>query len=208
MIYLSGWHPRALPAGAGVMLTPRRNNRVPSGRPWAADTGIYAAPQLHDDDRYLSWLAARVPDVDRCLFATAPDVVGDAAATLERSVLMLSSIRALGYPVALVAQDGLELLSLPWDEFDCLFIGGTTAWKLGEAAHGLISEAKERGKWTHLGRVNSLRRFRLAYLAGCDSADGTHIAYRPDRYGPAVGRWIAAIERQPKLFAGAPGGGR
>ena len=41
--------------------------------------------------------------------------VGDAAATLTRSAPMLPRIRALGYPAALVAQDGLEHLAVPWD---------------------------------------------------------------------------------------------
>jgi len=31
-------------------------------------------------------------------------------------------------------------------------------WKLSAAAAGLVAEANDRGKWTHMGRVNGLRR--------------------------------------------------
>ena len=72
----------------------------------------------------------RDPDARWCLFAAAPDVVGDAAATLQRSERMLDWIRYAGFPVAFVARDGLEHLTVPWDDFDALFIGGSTSWKL------------------------------------------------------------------------------
>ena len=85
---------------------------------------------------------------------------GDAAATLTRSAPFLPAIRALGYPAALVAQDGLEDLDVPWDDFDVLFIGGSTEWKLGPHARALAAEAKARGKGVHMGRVNSQRRRR------------------------------------------------
>ena len=41
-------------------------------------------------------------------------------------------------------------------------IGGTTSWKLGPAAAGLAAQARRRGLWVHLGRVNSLKRLRYA----------------------------------------------
>lgn len=45
--------------------------------------------------------------------------------------------------------------------FDVLFLGGSTAWKLGSAARRLTTEAKARGKQVHMGRVNSLKRLML-----------------------------------------------
>jgi hypothetical protein len=54
------------------------------------------------DEEYLAWLSARAAHAGRCAFAAAPDVVGDAAATLSRSTPMLERIHRLGYPVALV----------------------------------------------------------------------------------------------------------
>ncbi len=166
---------------------------------WAADTGMFAAPEKFDPDRYLAWLDARRHAADRCLFATAPDVVGDAVATLEIAAPFLPRIRALGFKAALVAQDGLEALPVPWDAFDVLFVGGTTAWKLSEAAYALVAEANRRGKWTHQGRCNSWRRLRAAQAAGYDSADGTYLAFGPDTNTPKLQRWLDRIAAQAPL---------
>jgi hypothetical protein len=86
----------------------------------------------------------------------------------------------LGYPAALVGQDGLERLTVPWDEFDVLFIGGSTEWKLSDAARQLAAEAKRRNKGVHMGRVNSRKRWLIAESFGCDTADGTFLTYHPD----------------------------
>ena len=167
----------------------------PVGQSWAADNGRYASPKDYTDAAFLAWLG-RMP-VASCLFATAPDVVGDALATLELSAPMFAPIRQLGYRVALVAQDGLEALPVPWDYFDALFIGGTTAWKLSEAVYQLCQEAKRRGKWVHMGRVNSLRRMRLAESFGCDSADGTMLRFDPNRN---VQGWADHVTDNPSLW--------
>jgi hypothetical protein len=182
------------------MLTPMMGNALPDRVPWAADTGCFAAPEKHDDERYLAWLAARAYARDRCLFATAPDVVGDAEATLTRSLPLLGRIRATGYPAALVAQDGLESLPVPWDAFDALFVGGTTAWKLSEPTYNLVREAKARGKWCHMGRCNSLRRLKAAQVGGYDSADGTFLAFGPDKNMPRLRHWLKEVQLQPRLL--------
>jgi hypothetical protein len=117
-------------------------------------------------------------------------VVGDAAATLARSVPFLPKIRELGYPAALVAQDGLEDLEVPWDEFDVLFIGGSTDWKLGPAVRELVAEAKRRGKHVHMGRVNSAKRFRYAESIGCDTVDGTYLTFGPSVNLPRLMKWF------------------
>lgn len=140
----------------------------------------------------------------RCLFATAPDVLGDAAGTLARSEPWTGPMRAwFGLPVALVAQDGLERLDVPWSDLDVLFIGGSTEWKLGTAARGLVAEAKARGKRVHMGRVNSLRRLRYAEAIGCDTADGTYLAFGPDLNLPRVLGWSRSVNDQGVLFGGA-----
>lgn len=151
---------------------------------------------------FLSRMSAR--GRERCLFATAPDVLGDAAATLERSARFVYKIRGwFGLPVALVAQDGLEGLDVPWTWFDVLFIGGSTAWKLGPAARSLTAEAKARGKRVHMGRVNSLRRLRYAEAIGCDSADGTYLTFGPDLNLPVVLGWLRDVEDQVPLWGAA-----
>ena len=191
----------------GQIITPATGNRVIPGVAWCADNAAYTG-SYPGDDRYLAWLSRHTAHADRCAFAAAPDVVGDAAATLARSTPMLARIRAAGYPAALVAQDGLEHLSVPWDDFDVLFLGGSTGWKLGPAAADLAAEARARGLAVHCGRVNSLRRLRHAQAIGCHSVDGTHLAYGPDRALPELLRWLAVVNQPASTGPPTPEGAR
>ena len=145
--------------------------------PWAADNDAFSK---WDEGRYRDMLV-RLKGREGCLFVTAPDVVGDASQTLRNFSEWRSEL--VGFPVALVGQDGLE--TPPWDEFDALFIGGTTEWKMGAQAARLVREGKERGKWVHMGRVNSYERGRYARWLGCDSIDGTQFSWFRDTKLPA-----------------------
>lgn len=167
------------------------------GSTWCADNGAFNAATYPGDDAWFAWLSRLDPA--GCLFATAPDVVGDAVATLERSAPWLPRIRAAGFPAALVAQDGLEHLPVPWGTFDALFLGGTTAWKLGAHARVLVAEARRRDVWVHMGRVNSERRLRYAQTIGCRSADGTYLAFGPDVNLPRLMAWVRGT-RHDSLF--------
>ena len=162
----------------GYIDTPAQGNRRPAGVTWCADNGCFGKG-YPGAAGWLAWLERNAADAPQCRFATAPDVVGDAAATLQLSRPYLAQIRQFGYPAALVAQDGLENEVIPWSEFDVLFIGGTTEWKLGPAAAEIVREAKARGKWVHMGRVNSRKRMRYADSIGCDSTDGTYLVFGP-----------------------------
>lgn len=194
-VYLSGgvreeW---AQVPGMGFMLTPNMGNELPHGSIWAADTGCYSedGARKFDLDRYLGWLEKRPRET--CLLATAPDKVGYAAVTLALSAPVLPHIRRLGYPASLVAQDGLEHLTVPWEDFDVLFIGGTTAWKLGPHAQALMLEAAQRGVPTHVGRVNSLKRLRYASRFGVRSVDGTYLTRGPDVNFPKMVGWFTRL---------------
>jgi len=192
----------AMAAGLlGAVDTPGQMNILGPTVTWLADNGCgpgrdgTIARGYPGDAAWLAWLQAhRHPHL--CRFATAPDVVGDAVATLARSAPFLPVIRALGYPAALVAQDGLEALEVPWESFDVLFLGGTTSWKLSRHAQALTAEALGRGVPVHMGRVNSLRRLRHAQRTGCTTADGTIIAHAPDRRLPEVLGWMNAMGQQ------------
>ncbi len=184
----------------GMMSTPAQPNRIEPGWYWAADNGCFGKGYPGDVE-YLRWLAERQPLAGMCQFATAPDVVGDAKATLKRSAPFMPVIRALGFPVALVGQDGLERLPVPWDAFSVFFIGGSTEWKLSPQAAGLAAEAKARGKWVHMGRVNSRKRLRYAEAIGCDSADGTFLAFGPDVNLPQLLGWLGELGSQSALEA-------
>ncbi|RCG19067.1 hypothetical protein DQ384_38495 [Sphaerisporangium album] len=172
-----------------MITTPKQGNRLLAGHPWCADNGVYTG-RYPGDEAYLTWLRRLRPLAHNCLFAVAPDVVGDHLRTLTRSRNMLVKIRELGYPAAFVAQDGMQFSSWdPWDEIDCLFIGGGDEFKLSRDAAELVDVANSLGKWTHMGRVNSLRRYRYAAAIGCDSVDGTHLTFAPDQNLHEVLQW-------------------
>jgi hypothetical protein len=176
----------------GAIDTPAQGNLIPGGVTHCVDNGCFGKG-YPGDSGFLDWLRRR-SYLEYCVFATAPDVLGDAVATLARSTPFFDKIRSLGYRVAFVAQNGLEDLTVPWSDFDALFVGGDTAWKLGEPAAELVAEANRRGKWTHMGRVNSWNRFWYARLIGCDSVDGTYLVFGPDVNLPKVLGWLDRIQ--------------
>lgn len=183
----------------GYIDTPAQGNKRPTGVAWCADNGAFS--DKFDEQKWWQFLVANAPRASTCAFAVAPDVVGDAEATLARSRPWLPKIRALGYPAAFVAQDGIEDTVIPWDEFDALFIGGTDNFKLGPIARTVAAEAKTRGKWVHMGRVNSMKRYQYARTIGCDSVDGTYLTFGPDTNLPRLLSWIRSND-QPFLDFG------
>jgi len=185
-------------AGLGFMFNPAMGNRRPDGAAWAADNGCFTAGDRFDPGAWLAWLDRQ--DRGHCMFAVAPDVVGDAAATAARSSAYLPTIRRLGFAPAYVAQDGWDAAAVDWTAFDVLFIGGSTEFKVGAVARGAVLEAQGRGKRVHMGRVNSGRRFALAASWGCDSVDGTYLCFTGPPGLPDVLGWMRAAA-QPDLWA-------
>lgn len=174
----------------GCIVTPAQGNRVEPGFLVCADNGCFGKG-YPGDAKWLEWLKTLNPA--QVSFATAPDVVGDAVGTLRKSLPHLQVIREMGIPASLVAQDGLEDLKVPWDEFDVLFIGGSTEWKLGPQAKELAGLANVRGKNVHMGRVNSFKRMSYAKQIGCTSVDGTFITFGPDVNLPKVLSWVERV---------------
>jgi hypothetical protein len=169
-------HPQALEHagdGFGRLLSPRHFGRVAdtaaAGIPWAADNDCF---QRLDVPAYRRMLAA-VAGLPGCRFIVAPDVVGDWLGTRARWDEWAGEVAATGQPPAYVIQDGQPADAVPWDNLGALFVGGTTAYKLSPDAEQLGREAKARGLWLHMGRVNSRRRFDYARATGCDSVDGS-----------------------------------
>jgi hypothetical protein len=156
-----------------------------------------------DADAYLNLISAcNRKWGDYVLFATAPDVVGNWAATLASSLPFLPRIRNAGdgfMCAALVLQDGATLESVPFDAFDCLFIGGSTDFKLSHVTRRICHEARRRGKWVHMGRVNSLERLAIAKDFRCDSVDGTCLRFEQPEPGLLkVWEWLIAIDERTK----------
>lgn len=222
MIYLSGVtnnrdEPRLIEAGIGLMLNAGNSYHLRVSRYpwWAADiVGINNRGDL--GDRF-DWLD-RLPR-DRCLFAVSPDEYPSAERSLARGLEHAPLIRDMGFPVAVVAQDGAENLTWPWDELNCLFIGGERnlthpwrEWKVSPAAASLAEQARNAGKWVHMGRVNSVARMLRAKEMGCNSCDGTFIKYRrrvkatdyegarDERGAAEIGHWLVRLDLDNPLF--------
>ncbi|MFD9056140.1 hypothetical protein ACFWCM_12570 [Streptomyces albidoflavus] len=195
----------AMSAGhLGCMTTPAQGNRVPDGAFYACDNGKFGKGWPGATAWY-TWLTRTVNryGADRCLWAVAPDIPFDAAGTLTESLPWLTRIRDLGIPAAFAAQDGCNQLDggLPWDAFDVLFLAGSTEWKIGPVAERLSREAHERGKSVHMGRVNSRQRLGIAGWFGCETADGTYLAFGPDQNLPKLMSWLGEIGHAPSLCA-------
>ena len=129
-----------------------------------------AAYSNWSESHYLKMLDRWADAIIPVEWVTVPDVVGNAKATQN---LFEEWYHRISLPRAFVAQDGAEDLELPFNDFKCLFIGGTTVWKLSQSAVDVVKEAKHQCKVVHMGRVNSQKRLRYAYQLGCDSIDGT-----------------------------------
>mgnify|MGYP001592752891 CR=1 FL=1 len=189
------------PDHVGHLIVPRqwhkegaRRQLIP-GR-WAMDNGAFSG---FDEGCFIRMIE-QFADVPGCLFVTAPDVVGDAAATLTRWPFWSRLIRGLGHLPAFVAQDGLRThCDVPWEELGALFVGGSTAFKESRDARTLCGIAKARGIWVHWGRVNGKRRYEMAKIAGADSIDGTGFSMFPDTNIPLIAEWEAQIHSQPLL---------
>lgn len=177
----------------GQMATPFAGNRLEPGVRWALDNGCFSNRWTERQWRRTLERHAGTPD---CLFAVVPDVVADAEGTDELWARWAPVVRGHGYRPAYVLQNGCR--RIPSDAA-AVFTGGDTAWKLGASARHLMRAAKARGLWTHMGRVNSLRRLRLAALDGYDSVDGTFLAYGPDVNLPRLLSFLRQAN-QPSLF--------
>jgi hypothetical protein len=191
------------PNKLGVLVTPRTGNSLAtvasSGRLWAADNDCF---QRLDTDAYESMLA-RISDADRSqfLWVTIPDVVGKARDTIDRWSEWHPRVARLGLDGAFVGQDGIEEHQdcVPWGKMRALFIGGSDAWKESRHAAELSIEAKRRGLWVHVGRVNSLRRIRRIWWHDADSIDGGGFSKWPDINIPKGLKWISQTSH-PRLI--------
>jgi hypothetical protein len=170
---------------------------TPTEMPVAYDNGMYRVWQtgaLWDAERWAEWLM-RQP---RGLFAVVPDVPTNAKKTRTRFQIYAPFV-ARHQPVAYALQDGSDSVTPPWDEFDVLFVGGTNGFRYTEVGWRMVLEAKARGKWVHIGRVNTLRALLACRAAQVDSVDGTRLAFGSDLIWPQLCRWLDQCNRQQTL---------
>lgn len=187
----------SFPHVLGHLLTPHSGNRLealfPTQLPIALDNGCFHGYDAQAFVRMLDRIyALSSNDKQRILWCTVPDVVGNHKQTLRQFGHYASLIGWAGIPRAFVAQDGCEpIAGIPWSEIRCVFIGGSTTWKLGPAAARIIDAAQSRGKWVHMGRVNTARRIRYCAALGVDSFDGSGYSRFAETYLPKVTRALA-----------------
>lgn len=151
----------------GQLIVPRSGDVPDMGLPWACDNGGYHGVDVRSFARMLD----KCSGYGGCLWVTAPDVLGDAPATLENYERWEPVLREAGWPVALVGQDGLQPGDVPWHRVDCFFIGGSLEWKRSAAVRSLIAAAQARRKRVHAGRCGTLQRIRYFQSLGVDTCD-------------------------------------
>jgi hypothetical protein len=155
----------------GQLVTPITNYAITDGV-FAIDNGAFSS---FNRKAFKNLLEKAREKIEKCLFVACPDIVGNGRLTLDLFQRSHEFIPG-GWKRALVAQDGVENLTIPWDRVDCLFIGGRDPWKDSQASQDLVRCAKILGKWVHVGRVNTPKRFDLFDSLGADTCDGSGVA--------------------------------
>jgi len=178
----------------GVMTRASDNcvpNGIKEGRVWAMDNEAFT--RGFDFERWLAHWHRLAYYSKRCVFVVVPDVVGDWYATrqlwdewhgrIRAEMDYYDNLRHVVKPwlcLAYVAQDGQESHPLPgWPEAQWVFIGGSTEWKMSEAADSVIRRAQAEKQWVHIGRVNSIKRVAHFQYMDVDCADGTTACHEP-----------------------------
>lgn len=186
----------------GILLTPADGNVAPPPKTvWGADNSVLTKSGF--DDAMFRQFLARIRGRDDCKFVAAPDhveriegqIVGDAEKTLALWSKWRPIIRDHGLTPALVLQDGMATVDVPWLEVGAVFVGGSVRYKLSEAAGAIVAEANRRRLWTHMGRVNSARRILYAMAMGCRSVDGSGFSSWSKTHLP----WALKVARQIPL---------
>jgi len=156
---------------AGQLLTPLTKYRNWSPACFAIDNGAFSGFR---NRCFSNVLNRQEPSKAGCLFVCVPDVVGNARRTLEIWRQRFDLVSA-DWPLALVAQDGLENLEIPWPELACIFIGGTDSFKSSDAAMDIVRTARILKKHVHIGRVNSPSRYRR-FKDVAETCDGSGVS--------------------------------
>lgn len=182
---------------AGAMTSPTARNHprkaVALGMPWCMDNDCFK----RYDPRAIVRMLDHYRDVPGCVFATVPDVVGDHAATRLLFSAWLGTYQRYGYPPAFVLQNGITgPADVPWDSIAAVFVGGDDQFKHSATACRIVDEANARGKWTHMGRVNTRIRITFANSNRYRSIDGT----RFNRFNDGYQFVQSLVHRQYRLF--------
>ena len=152
-----------------------------AGVPYGLDNGCFKS---FDEQSWNTLI--REAEENHPLFITAPDLVGSAQRTIELFHVFKRKLH--GLPIALVLQDGIESVTIPWDEISGgVFVGGTDAFKTSRECLNTLKTAGMLKKYIHIGRVNSARRIQdfvqaeKDYGFKVDSIDGSGMSRFDER---------------------------
>ena len=161
----AGW--RLMISRAGVWRT--------EGFPYALDNGAwtdYRAGRDFDDAAFKALVDRLGWGAD---WIVAPDIVAGGVHSLRLSLVWLPHLLVRTRLVLIPVQDGMgpaDLVNIVLPKRIGIFMGGSTEWKLANMVEwGQF--CADKGVHYHVGRVNTLKRFRLAHIAGADSVDGS-----------------------------------
>lgn len=158
----AGW--RLMVSARGVLRT--------EGFAFSLDNGAWTAHQRGEPfdtpafERALGLLGSTAD------FVVLPDIVCGGAASLTLSMRWLPRVLEVARLALLPVQDGMrsEEIAPLLSERVGIFVGGSDAWKEQTAElWGSIG----RGRWVHVGRVNTARRISICAHAGATSFDGS-----------------------------------
>ena len=169
----------------GQFRTPLTKYAIAEGTGWVLDNGAFSG---FDRESFIRMQTVALDD-DDCEWIVIPDKVGDHDETLRLFDEWMKEFDIPAHKAAFVAQNGCSHSLVPWEDIGCLFIGGTNEFKDSVGALNLAIEATNRGKWVHVGRVNSSVRL-LHWFHLCDSIDGSGIS----KYSHMLERMIGDLD--------------
>lgn len=200
MIYLSGQTRQFFEHGPkyfgcmfnSVQRTGRQIEALRAAVKWMLDNGAFTGKWSFR--QWLFEMNAFLPYTKNCLGVIVPDVKENWRRTLEQFYSLHCMVERRGYKVAFATQDGQPVDEVPWDKLDTLFIGGSNAHKRGIEAERLALEAKRRGKWVHVGRVNSGSSI-VKYWPWADSFDGTTFTKHPTQQVKSIVKGLTLLQK-------------
>ena len=158
--------------------TPATGYARMDGVQWVMDNGSFSN---FEERSFLRMACVGIADRE-CLWIAMPDVVGNHGETVHLFDKYCDLLSRMWIPspdlskkACFVLQDGCNINSVPWERITAVFLGGSDKFKMSRIAYLILKEAKRRGKWVHVGRVNTPPRIHYFYEVA-DSIDGSGIA--------------------------------
>ena len=185
--------------------TPLTANAI-GDRPYGLDNGCFKT----FDQKTWERLVDETETIKMAKFICLPDIVGNAQRTME--LFEEFELRTNGLPRALVLQDGINNVSIPWRKISAVFVGGSDAFKISPEAIQTCRTAKMLGKWVHIGRVNTVERLSN-WIEIADSIDGSGISKYDHMLREVVsfvkgehtlGQNISIFDQRPEPINGVP----